>query len=78
MLFFFFFSSECLRIKITQITLAASENTIREPRKRSFFQAITDENPSVLQPRGVFPLILMKARFLPVSLGQCHHLNSEH
>lgn len=64
-------------MQITQIILGASESTVREHRKSSFGQEATDEIPMVLWPRGDFLLILMKARFHPVSLGKFHHLSSE-
>jgi len=70
--------SEYLRIQIEQISLGASETTIREHRKSSFWQESIDEISSVLWPGGLFLLILMKARFHPVSLGKFHHLFSEH
>lgn len=69
--------SEYLRMQTTQITLGASESTVREHRESSFGQEATDEIPSVLWPRGVSPLILMKASFQPASLGKFHHLSSE-
>lgn len=69
--------SDYFRMQTTQITLGASESTIREHRKSSFGQEATDEIPSVLWPRGLFLLMLMKARFHSISLGKFLHLSSK-